>query len=170
MERSCEQDGKYRYLLNIPIGNESRKTLFILCNPSTANASRDDPTTGNLKKWARGNGIGIVIVANLYAYRSPHPFALSHLSEAEAVGHKNMAVITRAVSEADEVIVAWGNPPAGRSAKEFEKRTQEVLTVLHQRHEIVYCVGTTNGGHPRHPRVWYMRKNCRKVPFLRLPD
>src|SRR3989338_11482007 len=81
-----------------------------------------------------------------------------------------MAVITRAVSEADEVIVAWGNPPAGRSAKEFEKRTQEVLTVLHQRHEIVYCVGTTNGGHPRHPRVWYMRKNCRKVPFLRFPD
>lgn len=164
MERSCELDGNYRYLLRIQISEGGKCALFVLCNPSTADHMDDDPTTRNLKKWAGQNGVGMIIIANLYAYRASRPAALLSLSESEAIGGKNMDAITRAAMEVDEVIVGWGNPPPkSRSKKEFVKQGQEVLAALSQRHKNVYCMGKTKFGHPRHPRVWYMTRNHEKI-------
>lgn len=126
MYRFCELEGNYRYLLRISIGNEGggKKTLFLLCNPSTADATRDDTTTRNLQKWAAENGVGTTIIANLYAFRASSPEALRSLSERRAVGAKNGDAIERASEEADEVIVAWGNPPQSRGKKGVCKEGQ----------------------------------------------
>ena len=106
MERSCEREGNYRYLLRIPVSNGTKSVLFVMCNPSTADALKDDTTTRNLQKWARQNSVGQVVIVNLYAYRASQHAGLSALSEADAVGEKNMDAISRTAVECDEVIVA----------------------------------------------------------------
>lgn len=167
MERTCELEGNYRYLLRIRVSEARKTALFILCNPSTADATKDDITTRNLKKWAKQNDIGTVVVANLYAYRTSQPGELSSLSEADVVGAKNMDAITRAAAEVDEVIVAWGNLPAIRGDEEFERRVGQVLAAIGKVHREVHCVGTTRKGHPRHPRRWYMESERPKTLFTK---
>lgn len=165
MERSCELEGKYRYLLRISISEKGTKALFVLCNPSTADAAKDDTTTRNLQKWAKENGVGVVIVTNLYAYRASGPNVLAPLSEAAAVGEKNMEAIARTVAKATEVIVAWGNPPKSRGAAGFQRRIAQVLKTIRQFHQDAYCLGMTQKGQPRHPRVWYMTPERQKTPY-----
>lgn len=159
MDRQCEQNGKYRYLLRIPVPEVQggRAGLFIMKNPSTANANKDDPTTRNLKKWAQANGIADIWIVNLYAYQASSPNALANLSEADAVGQHNMATIARATSEVHEVFAAWGNPPNSRSREEFDSRIAAALAIVRTHHPVVYCVGQlTRDGYPRHPRRWYL--------------
>lgn len=168
MTRQCEQDEKHRYLLRISVPDTSgnKSALFIMKNPSTANADRDDPTTRNLKKWAEANGIADIWIVNLYAYRASSPDALATLSEADAVGEGNMATIRRAAAEVQEVFAAWGNPPDSRDREEFDRRIMEVLDLVRLLHPCVYCVGQlTDDGYPRHPRRWYMEDGRGKAIF-----
>ena len=165
MERSCELEGDYRYVLRIPVSEAGKKVLIVMLNPSTADAASDDTTTRNLKKWAKQNRVGWVVIVNLYAYRSSSHAGLAALSEAKAVGVKNSKAIVRAAAECDEVIVAWGNPPAFRAAEEFERRVAKVLQAIRKVHATIYCLGTTRGGHPFHPRYWYIMPTRRKVVF-----
>jgi hypothetical protein len=143
-----------------------KSVLFIMKNPSTANADRDDPTTRNLKKWAKANGIADIWIVNLYAYRASSPDALATLSEADVVGEENMATIRRAAAEVQEVFAAWGNPPHSRGKEEFDRRIVEVLDLVLLKHPCVYCVGQlTDDGYPRHPRRWYMEDGREKATF-----
>jgi hypothetical protein len=50
--------------------------LFVMLNPSTANAEKDDPTICKCIKLARSWGSGALDVVNLCALISPHPRAL----------------------------------------------------------------------------------------------
>src|SRR2546430_963824 len=68
--KPCDIEGKYRYYLRIHALNKKKRTLFILCNPSTADANYDDPTTRNLKKWASKNHVQALTIVNLFAYRA----------------------------------------------------------------------------------------------------
>lgn len=173
MDRQCEQDGKYRYHLRIPVPGiqGDRAGLFIMKNPSTADVNKDDPTTRNLKKWAQINGIADIWIVNLYAYQASRPDALANLSESDAVGEHNMATIVRGASEVQEVFVAWGNPPKSRSKQEFDSRIAEVLSLVHTHHPSVYCIGKlTHGGYPRHPRRWYMEEGRDRMLFQRVPS
>lgn len=163
--RRCTIDGDYRYLLRIPALDAGKEVLCVLCNPSTADGMRDDPTTRNLRKWARGAGVGTIVVVNLYAVRASRPEALRPLTRARAIGPRNTHAIARAAATADEVIVGWGNPPKSRPREEFLRLTADVLALLHQRHAHVYCVGVTKYGHPCHPRVWYLTSDRQKRVF-----
>jgi len=164
MIRSSEIEGNYRYLLHIPVSDEGKKILFLMCNPSTADLYKEDTTTRNLKKWAKQNGVGVIIVGNIYAYRTSRPEALQSLKVAEAVGEKNIDAIIRASSEADEVIIAWGDPPKSRPIFEFNKLKNEILEIIKKKHSNVYRIGTkTKSGQPRHPRTWYMRDDREKT-------
>lgn len=69
----CE---KYRYAL-WRIWNKQLPALgFLLLNPSTATADKDDPTVHRCGERARLLGYGAVYVANLFAYRSTDPAEL----------------------------------------------------------------------------------------------
>lgn len=170
MERTCELEGHYRYLLRIPVNETPKSVLFVLCNPSTADSTKDDTTTRNLQKWAKQNSVGQAVIVNLYAYRASQHAGLASLSEAEAVGEKNMDAIARAAAECDEVLVAWGNPPKCRSAAEVERRVQNVIAAILKVHDFIYCLGTTAAGNPRHPRVWYMTETPPKTVFAKKND
>ncbi len=151
---------RYRYCLCVeisPVAASSCPHLTVIQkNPSTADATRRDPTVGKVEAWARRQGFARVTYLNLFAWRSPHPHRLNALPYADAVGAGNDAVIWQTVEEvADEagvIAVGWGNPN-GLEATRYGRRIDEVTALLGGR--VLHCVGPlTQRGHPRHGLHW----------------
>jgi hypothetical protein len=105
---TCE---KYRYSLTREWDNTKEKVAFVLLNPSTADASQDDPTVRRCIAFAKCWGYGSIEIVNLFAYRTPHP---SKLKEAGyLIGEGNDQYIMRAAESADLVVLGWGNHGTG---------------------------------------------------------
>lgn len=135
--------GQYRYWLT-RLWAEDDSLLFVMLNPSTADASVDDPTIRRCMGFARREEFGGVSVVNLYAYRATNPKAL--LSVDDAVGPENDSYLRMILMEQTRrghpVVAAWGaNADADRAA--------EVLNLVPGVNW--RCLGTTKSGAPRHP-------------------
>ncbi|SEL86312.1 hypothetical protein SAMN05444354_10998 [Stigmatella aurantiaca] len=137
-----DSTNKYRYRLWRIWGNPESRVLFILLNPSTATAMKDDPTIRRCLGYARGWGYGALEVCNLFAYRATYP---KHLRQAqEPIGAGNDAVIQLAVQRATTVLVAWGANGAWQGQ---HQRMVQMLSGL----KPIYCLGLTKAGYPKHP-------------------
>ena len=141
-------EGAYRYSLwrTIEPARLQERVLFVMLNPSTADASEDDPTLRRCLGFARAWGLGSLEVCNLFALRSTSPGAL--LSARDPVGPRNDEFLREAIARARLIVAAWGAQPIAG------KRVPAVLRMLRARR--VSCLGTTMGGFPRHPL--YVRK------------
>jgi hypothetical protein len=153
------QSQQCRYLLRVALG-AGRQLTVILKNPSMADATRRDPTVGKVEKWARHGGFGIVTYINLFAYRSPHPRTLNALTYAAAVGADNDRIIRQALTTADVVVAAWGNPN-GIARARYARRIDEVLALAERSmadaagEPCLHAVGAlTHLGYPRHGLTW----------------
>ncbi|HEY8878508.1 MAG TPA: DUF1643 domain-containing protein [Roseateles sp.] len=144
--------GQYRYLLSRQIGFSERVVAFIGLNPSTADATLDDPTIRRCIGFAKRRDAGLLLMVNLFALRSTDPRALR--THAAPVGPENDAWIDRALSMADIAIAAWGNGGTlmGRS-EVVRQRFQGRLEAL----------AITNAGMPKHPL--YVRADAETMPF-----
>jgi hypothetical protein len=109
---------RYRYRLwrTLPAfaGSAAGRVLFVMLNPSTADAHRDDHTLARCRYFAARHTFARLDVVNLYAYRAtkPHDLALAD----DPIGPRNDDHIAEAAREADLVIVATGEllPPRPR--------------------------------------------------------
>lgn len=100
-------DGLYRYELQRevnPFGEGN--CLFIMLNPSTADAMRDDPTIRRCKTFADAWGHRRLIVANLFNYRATDPMAMKKFYD--PIGPDGDAAIMDAVYQCGTVVCAWG--------------------------------------------------------------
>lgn len=133
--------GTYRYQLTRG-PREAAAAVFVMLNPSTADANQNDPTIRRCLGFARAWGFGQLIVANLYALRSTDPRALkSHL---DPVGPENDLHLRQLAATASSIVVAWGaNAEQGRAFK--------VATMMRAAGARLSCLGTTRDGAPRHP-------------------
>lgn len=138
--------GQYRYALTRGWGQDPR-AIFIMLNPSTADATVDDPTIRRCKAFAREWGCGALTVVNLYAWRATSPDELK-VSGRDIVGPDNDAAIIAAVTAASRngwpVVAAWG-------ANAKPARTGQVAGIVEVLGVVLKCLGTTKAGHPRHP-------------------
>ena len=101
-------DRGYRYWLEAKVsGGDGRVCMFLMLNPSTADAVKSDPTVSTCKRFARDWGYGTVRVCNLFALRSPYPKTLRDSSY--PVGTENDEWIKTNARNADVVVCAWGN-------------------------------------------------------------
>ena len=136
-------DGLYRYRLMRKWG-EGYMALWIMLNPSTADAEKDDPTIrrclGFTKSWI---GFGSLEVVNLFAYRSTKASVL--LDVDDPIGPDNDRYILEAASRATVIIAAWGS----RSLAIDPSRAQQVRVLL--KHHPLDCLGVTKRCSPRHP-------------------
>jgi hypothetical protein len=128
--------GAYRYHLWREWDAARPAVTFIMLNPSSADAGRDDPTIRRCIGFARSWGYGRLEVVNLFAYRASSPREL--FAASDPVGPVNEAYLARA---AGDIVVAWGNH--GTNAAE---RASEVAAA-----EDARCLGLTALGQPRHP-------------------
>jgi hypothetical protein len=153
---------KYRYTLKrqwaLPLGaKEDRGTcMFLMLNPSTADASKDDPTIRRCVGFAQDWGFSGLLVTNLFALRSTDPDQL--YVTPEPIGLGNDEVIVGAAKDCGLVIAAWGTHGA------FMNRGAQVLALLEKHNRPVHHLGLTAGGHPKHPL--YLPKTAKSVPFV----
>src|SRR5262249_62207047 len=67
--------GRYRYWLTRTWDAARPAVCWLMLNPSTADAARDDPTIRRCIGLARRWGHGGIVVVNLFAWRAPDPAA-----------------------------------------------------------------------------------------------
>jgi hypothetical protein len=138
-----DQARVYRYLLTRIWDPARPPMVFVMLNPSTADAFVEDPTSRRCQSFARREGAGGVVVVNLFALRSTNPRAL--LGHADPVGRHNDAFIRQAINAGGQVVAAWGADRA------VGARGGEVARYLGARGVELLCLGRTSGGCPRHP-------------------
>jgi hypothetical protein len=137
--------GRYRYTLRRAWMGGSA-VVWLLLNPSTADASLDDPTVRRMRAFSMAWGYGSMRVVNLFALRSPHPCELTAAARRgiDPVGPGNDAWIEREAEGGELVVAGWG--VHGLKSPE---RVRAVLRLLQDLP--VWCLGVTSEGAPRHP-------------------
>lgn len=100
-------DGVYRYLLSRTWGNSGKIIAFVGLNPSTADATKDDPTIRRCLSFAKGFGGTTLLMVNLFAFKATKPTDL-FLAE-DPIGPSNDEWLRKIIEIADITIAAWGN-------------------------------------------------------------
>lgn len=149
-------DGQYRYWLRRTISMlDDRGLVFVMLNPSTADAREDDPTLRRCRVFASLWGFGRLGVVNLFAHRATDPKELRRV--ADPVGPLNDSVIRAHCERASLVVAAWG------IHGNLYGRDREVLGLLADVGQPVRCLGLTRDGSPRHPL--YVRGDAACVAY-----
>lgn len=140
---------RYRYSLTRrweDRGASGDGLLWVMLNPSTADANRNDPTLRRCLRFSREWGSRSLTVVNLYALISTNPAGLWKVED--PVGPENDAVIALSAREAQATVLAWGNgaphPARCRAVIDILRANAFYATRLH-------CLGKTGAGQPRHP-------------------
>lgn len=147
MGRTIISDCKtYRYTLHRRIPSPLRwvrKCVFIMLNPSTADAEVDDPTIRRCISFANREGCTELIVINLFALRSTNPKNLK--GHNDPYGPENNKHFEEALKGASIVVCAWG------ANQMVEKGLSRVRNVLTGPDINLKSLGLTKHGKPRHP-------------------
>jgi len=137
--------GLYRYSLARTWDHSSWPLPFVMLNPSTADADIDDPTIRRCVGFAKREGYGGILVANLFAYRATKPSVLKQVDC--PVGPRNEFILASLCHQTKAagvpIVCAWGANAAerGRWFTQWAKANGSRLV----------CLGTTASGEPRHP-------------------
>ncbi|MFJ7049872.1 DUF1643 domain-containing protein [Streptomyces sp. NPDC101112] len=137
--------GTYRYRLDRVWDEQAPPLVWVMLNPSTADADEDDATLRRCTTFSKKAGHGGLTVVNLFALRSKDPGQLR--KHADPIGPRNEAALLDATASADRVAVAWGD--VGRAERAEQARAVTALLTGHGRP--LECLGLTGKGHPRHP-------------------
>jgi len=132
---------RYRYQLRRRWAGGEGQCVFIGLNPSTADASVDDPTIRRCMGFAQDWGFNELIMVNLFAYRTPHPAILKQCDD--PVGSGNRRALRRAVDGAQRIVVAWGNH--GTHLDQASRFAG--IWAAHS----VHCFGLSKNRQPLHP-------------------
>jgi len=146
--------GAYRYRLWRRWDTSTLPVTFIMLNPSTADAEKDDPTIRKCCKFARRWGYGGIEVVNLFALRATSPRAL-YRSPHPIGEHNDDAIVDRSRASA-LVVCAWGNHG------KLLQRSHDVLKLLREHSYVAHALRVTRQNQPGHPL--YLRDDI--VPFL----
>ena len=144
--------GRYRHRLDRDCCDPfpgSKVFAYFGINPSTADASRDDPTVRKWRGFTQRNNGHKFIVGNLFSYRSTDVRELVNDSGDSEAAH--WAHIHQIIAEADILVPCWGNSSKIPRAK--RQATQELMQVLLASGKPVLHFGTTKSGDPLHPQM-----------------
>jgi hypothetical protein len=144
-------DGLYRYELERDVpGNECGPTLGVFgVNPSTADASLEDPTTRRIAGFARLLGFGRYLLGNEFAYRATDVKALAALPLDVAIGPFNDECIRRIMGVSHTILFAWG--PLAKLPPRLRNRWKDMVRMADDACKVPMCLGVAQDGHPRHP-------------------
>ncbi len=152
-------DSKYRYRLSRCWAPNVAPLVWIMLNPSTADAVSDDPTIRRCVSFARRWGYGGIHVYNLFALRSASPRALETADD--PVGPANDSWLEKTVETGSSIVAAWGTCHTALQ-RDRAARIRGVLS----NHSLasVLCLGLTATGQPKHPL--YARSDTVPKPWL----
>lgn len=137
--------GTYRYRLERVLG-EGPTAAIIGVNPSTADATIDDPTIRKDMGFGRRLGWGRILKGNLFAYRATDVRELR--DAADPVGPKNNLHLAQILAEADVVVYAWG--PTAKLPPKLRREYHKMVTLAWCLGVQPMCFGTAQDGQPLH--------------------
>ena len=143
LDSGAQIDGEYRWRLWRRWDEELPLLLWVMLNPSTADATEDDPTIRKCVGFAMRWRYGGIVVVNLFALRSTDPTAV--LRHPDPIGSENDAVISATAAECPDSVCAWG------SHKSVTHRALVVRRLLLQAGNSPTHLGLNKDGHPKHP-------------------
>lgn len=147
--------GLYRYRL-WRIWDETLPAVAFCClNPSTADATQDDPSIRRMMGFAQAWGRGGLVVVNLFAFRATQPTALKAVSD--PVGPDNDDYLCSVANQVDLFICAWGNHGV------YRDRGRQVLDLLS--HYQLFYLRMTGQGEPAHPL--HLPASLEPIPYVR---
>lgn len=138
---TVSDDGLYRYVLSRE-WSEGGFCCWVLLNPSTADAEKDDPTIRRVVGFSKSLGYGGAVVVNLFALRVTRPVHL--LDHPDPIGPENDDRAGFWIRHLP-VIVGFG------AHKLVESRMEWLDRELWMNGGPVRCFGETKDGWPRHP-------------------
>lgn len=161
MRAVISADGRYRYRLERSVSDVPGPTVaFVMLNPSTADAEKDDPTIRRCIGFAERLGFSRLVVVNLFALRATDPSAL--LADPDPEGPDNIDYLRTARVDYDLCIAAWG---AHRAIRRLSAQASYWLGDIPPAKGLV-ALGLTKDGAPRHPL--YLKADSPLIPW-RLP-
>lgn len=148
--------GPYRYVLTRTWG-DGAPVVWIMLNPSTADAFTDDPTIRRVKALTQSLApeAGGFTVVNLYSLRATNPADL--WTHPDPVGPAGDYYLGSRATSGRLVIAAWGTHGARNG------RGPQVTAELARAGVQLMCLGTTRDAHPRHPL--YVKSDTELVPY-----
>lgn len=134
--------GEFRYTLGRTWDASLPVLVVCMLNPSTADASVDDPTILRLIHFAKAWGYGAILVVNEFAKRSSSPVGMDATWRGpDNMQHLNDACLVAKIKGKGLALAAWGNGTDGAMFRDAAERHRVRLV----------CLGTTRSGHPKHP-------------------
>jgi hypothetical protein len=133
-----------------------KRILWIMLNPSTADAFVLDPTLTRCYGFSKYWGFTEMIITNIFAFRSTDPKKLSEVFD--PVGVSNDRILQAAFRDADAIVLAWGADPM------VSRRKALVMEMLKRASCPIYCLGVNKDGSPKHPL--YLKKNQERYEFV----
>jgi len=139
--------GVHRYKLARDWNVDLPRCTFIMCNPSTADHEKDDPTIRKCIGFAKRLGFGGFDVVNLFSFRSADVQALGSVSD--PIGGQNDLHVVECAKSSQRVFAAWGR--AKKIPRIHAGRDITMCALLDFWGIELWCIGQTQDGDPRHP-------------------
>lgn len=153
---SAEFSGDNRLTLSREWGS-GPSACVIGCNPSTADAYRDDPTSRWWNSWFRSSGFGRYDAVNLYPFCTSSPKECRRVVDTikqgawhvrDALHFTNLPHVVKTAKAADQVFVCWGN--IAWDDAWIDHVVEEIQTGQEPFPDL-WCWGKTASGAPKHP-------------------
>lgn len=147
---------RLRYWLHRDLASTGRAGLvFVMLNPSTADAMDDDPTVRRCAGFGRQWGYREMTVVNLFALRATKPRDLRRYGSEAAIGERNDEVLrwVRRHPRTSVVVAAWGNHGM------YLNRAAAVMAIIAP----AMTLGVTKQGCPKHPL--YLPRSTKAVAY-----
>jgi len=151
--------------LNPNVEPNEKFILYVMLNPSTADAENDDPTTRKLGRITSSNGYYNYKIRNLFAARATKPADLINWLKDEMKPGARKPIAddnrnrngnrvsgpnwTEDLKRAHRIVMAWGGDGAKPSIK---ARRDEVLKYLTEKYSTKLCYMELTASVPQQPR------------------
>jgi hypothetical protein len=135
--------GKFRYLLIREWDEILPWVVFVMLNPSTADARKDDATIRKCIAFAKYWGFGGIKVVNLFAFRATKPADLKRAGY--PVGGDNVPTLVKVFEEHANIICAWG------AQARNHPQAATVLGIIRGLGRQPEAIRTLSDGVPEHP-------------------
>jgi len=166
LRRSAHFDGDGNRIRLTRDWGTGPRALVIGCNPSRADAMRDDPTSLWWDAWFKLFGFGGYDAANLYPFCTSSPAECRERVDAiesgdwaarDALHFVNLPAVVSMAKRADQVFVCWGG--IAWDDDWIEHVIEQIQSGIAPYPDL-WCWGVTAGGAPKHP----MARGKHRIP------
>lgn len=141
--------GLYRYRLTRELGGDGPTVMFVMVNPSTADAQDDDQTISKCIGFSTRLGASRLLVGNKFAFRATDIREVR--GARDPIGPDNDKHLWVMMSEADMVIAAWG--ALNKLPEALRARWKDIVRMADDLGRPLCCIGTNADKHPKHPQM-----------------